>query len=92
MEGAAIAMAFAAARSEKLGFGFFGLQEGEFGSDGDKGIEFGVKLDNAREQKAEEFNGREFSFAEEASDFFDGGEGEIGVGHGRHGNEREWGI
>ena len=90
VERAAITIAVAGAGSKKFGFGFFGLRESEFGSNGDIGVEFGVELDDAREQKTDELDRREFALAEEARDFFDGGEGEIGVGGWGHGHEREW--
>ena len=42
VERAAVAIAFAAARGEEFGFGFFGLGEGKVCGDGDVGVEFGV--------------------------------------------------
>ena len=89
MERAAVAIGFAA---EEFRLGFFGLREGEIGGDGDVGIEFGVELDDAGEHQASEFYGGELALAEEAGDFFDGGEGQVGVGGRRHGRLSERGI
>jgi len=85
-------MAFAAARREKFGFGFFGLSKGEFWGNREVSVELWVELLDASEDEAREFDGREFALAEEACDFLDGGEGEIGVIHWWHGSRCEWGI
>ena len=74
-------IAMTSAWCEELALGFFCLGEGEFGRDSDVGAQFGIELGDAREHETDEFDGGEFAFAEESRDFFDGGEGEIGVGH-----------
>src|SRR5271157_2931399 len=82
MKGAAVAMA--PTRREELGFGLLGLLQSEIRRDGDKGIQLRVKFDDTGEDEFGEFDGGEFALAEEAGDFFDGGEGQLGVGCGRH--------
>ena len=85
VERAAIAIAFATASGEKFAFGLLGLLEGEFVSDGEEGVQFGIELIDAGEKEFGEFDGREFAFAKQRGDLRDGSEGEVGVGGGRHG-------
>src|SRR5260370_6683724 len=48
MKRAAVAMTFAAAGGEELGFGFFGLGQSDFRGDGDVGVEFRIQLLDSR--------------------------------------------
>lgn len=89
MERAAVAMSFAAARSEELGFGFFGSSKSEVMRNGDVGVEDGIELIDAGEEEPGELDGGKFAFAEEAGDFFDGCECKVGVGCLRHGGMRD---
>ncbi len=82
MDRAAVAIAFATAGSKEFGFGFFGLGEGEFGGDGEVGIELGIEPVDASKQELGEFGGGNFALTEELSNLLDRGKGEIRVRHG----------
>src|SRR6267378_6506511 len=75
VERAAVTLALAAARGKELGFGFLGLGEGEFGRDGNIGVELGIKLVNSGKNELGQLGRREFALPEEFSDLLDGREG-----------------
>src|SRR5690349_2470802 len=82
-------MAFAAARREELGFGFFCLCKRQLSGDSDIGVELGIQLLDSSKNDFVELDGREFALAIETSHFLDGGEGELGVVHWGHENRLE---
>ncbi len=79
VEGAAVAMTFAAARCEEFRFGFLGLSESKFRGDGDVSVQLGIKLLDACKHKLSQVHRRKLSLAKKFSDFLDGGKREIGV-------------